>query len=85
MAAFVPPDALESEAFGIVVANILANPLRLLAPAIAARVAPGGRIALSGILASQAEDVIAGYAEWFTLAAARADGDWVLVAGTRAR
>jgi ribosomal protein L11 methyltransferase len=82
-AAFVPPDALGSETFDVVVANILANPLVLLAPAIAARVVPGGRIALSGVLAPQAGDVIASYAQWFTLGAARADGDWVLVEGMR--
>ena len=49
------PDALRAgPPFDVVVANILANPLMLLAPALAARVAAGGRIALSGILAAQA-------------------------------
>lgn len=71
--------------FDVVVANILANPLILLAPALAARVRPAGRIALSGILEAQAPDVIAAYARWFTL---RAWGDgegWVLLEGERAR
>ncbi|GAA3909315.1 50S ribosomal protein L11 methyltransferase [Halomonas cibimaris] len=47
--------------FPVVVANILAGPLVELAPAIAGRVAPGGRIALSGILENQAEHVLDAY------------------------
>ena len=82
-ATFVLPDALAARAFDVVVANILANPLILLAPALAARVRPGGRIALSGILESQAADVIAAYAPWFTLRAWRASEGWVLLAGER--
>ena len=49
-AAFVEPDALPAATYEVVVANILANPLIVLAPAIAQRVVAGGRIALSGIL-----------------------------------
>ena len=82
-ATFVLPDALALRAFDVVVANILANPLILLAPALAARVHPGGRLALSGILESQAADVIAAYAPWFTLRAWRASEGWVLLAGER--
>jgi len=82
-ATFVLPDALALRAFDVVVANILANPLILLAPALAARVHPGGRLALSGILESQAADVIAAYAPWFTLRAWRASEGWVLLAGGR--
>ena len=80
---FDEPDGLARATYDVVVANILANPLMLLAPALAARVAPGGRIALSGILAAQAEDVAAAYAPWFTLAASRASEGWVLLAATR--
>ncbi len=82
-ARFVAPDDLGAGTFGVVVANILANPLRLLAPAIAARVAAGGRLALSGILEAQADDVIAAYAPWITLRAWRAAEGWVLLAGAR--
>jgi ribosomal protein L11 methyltransferase len=85
-ATFVLPDALAPAAaagFDVVVANILANPLILLAPVLAARVRPGGRLALSGILESQAADVIAAYARWFTLRAWRASEGWVLLAGER--
>jgi ribosomal protein L11 methyltransferase len=79
----VLPDALADGTFDIVVANILSNPLILLAPALAGRVAPGGRIALAGILAPQEDSVVAAYAPWFTLAAWRRADGWVLLAGER--
>jgi ribosomal protein L11 methyltransferase len=79
-ARFVAPDALGTGRFDIVVANILANPLMLLAPALCARVADRGAIALSGVLAGQTDDVLAAYAPWFTLAAVREDEGWVLLA-----
>ena len=69
--------------FDVVVANILADPLVLLAPVLAARVGSRGRIALSGILAGQAGDVIAAYERWFTLAVWRSLDGWVLLAGAR--
>ena len=72
-----------NERFTIVVANILANPLRLLAPALAARTQPGGRVALSGILAAQADDVTAAYAPWFAMNVDAEDDGWVLLAGER--
>jgi ribosomal protein L11 methyltransferase len=78
-AAFVSPDALGAGTFDVVVANILANPLILLAPALCARVARGGRIALSGVLEEQADAVAAAYAPWFTLAPTRASEGWVLL------
>jgi hypothetical protein len=53
-AAFCLPDVLPGGEFDILVANILTNPLKALMPLLAARVRPGGRIALSGILAEQA-------------------------------
>ena len=81
--AVVAPAAVPMRAEDIVVANILANPLILLAPALAARVRPGGRIALSGILAPQAASVATAYARWFTLAPWREDDGWVLLTGTR--
>ena len=82
-ATFVAVDALPMDTFDIVVANILANPLRLLAPAIAARTAPGGRIALAGILSTQADDVTTAYAPWFDVGVWRTADDWVLLAGRR--
>lgn len=82
-AAFVAVDELAHERFDVVVANILANPLRLLAPALAARTAPGGAIALSGILDAQAHDVIDAYAPWFDMRPQARDDGWVLLAGVR--
>jgi ribosomal protein L11 methyltransferase len=82
-ATFVLPDALAPSRFDLIVANILANPLTLLAPALARRVRPGGRIALSGILEPQAEAVAAAYACWFNINVWKARDGWVLLAGER--
>ena len=71
------------EASRITVANILANPLRMLAPLLAAGTLPGGAIALSGILEEQAQGVIAAYAPWAGLQVAAREAGWVLLAGTR--
>lgn len=70
--------------FDIVVANILANPLKALAPAITGHVRPGGKLALSGILEEQAEDLIAIYAPYIPLAIADTREGWVCLAGTKA-
>ena len=80
---FAAPDGLAAGTFDIVVANILANPLILLAPVLAARVAASGRIALSGILADQADAVAAAYAPWFKLGRWRERDGWVLLVGKR--
>ena len=69
----------------ITVANILANPLRMLAPTIASHTEPGGAIALSGILEAQAPEVIAAYGPWAHLEAAGRESGWVLLAGERRR
>lgn len=85
-AAFVSPDelaAVPAESFDVLVANILANPLRMLAPLFARRVRPGGRIVLSGILATQADEVAAAYEPWFRIGACATDDGWVALAGTR--
>jgi ribosomal protein L11 methyltransferase len=68
---------------GVTVANILANPLRMLAPVLASHTRPGGMIALSGILEEQAADVVAAYAPWARLEIAARDSGWVLLAGPR--
>ena len=80
---FVPPGELRPEPFDIVAANILTNPLRVLAPALAGRVRVGGRIVLSGILSDQADDVIEAYRRWFNIAVWQTDEGWVALAGTR--
>ena len=67
--------------FDVVVANILTNPLCLLAPLLAARVAPGGRIALSGVLETQAALVIAAYAPFLELRVGATHEGWVRLEG----
>ncbi len=70
--------------YDVVVANILSNPLRVLAPAICAHVRPGGRLALSGILREQADEIIGVYAPYLPLQIADVREDWVCLAGTKA-
>ncbi|MCY1432846.1 Ribosomal protein L11 methyltransferase [compost metagenome] len=67
----------------MVVANILAGPLVSLAPQITSLVAPGGRLALSGILAEQAEEVRAAYADTFDLDPTAEKDGWVRISGVR--
>lgn len=67
----------------LTVANILANPLRMLAPVLAAHTDAGGLIALSGILEEQAPGVIAAYRPWAQLGVDACDEGWVLLAGKR--
>lgn len=71
------------ESFDIVVANILTNPLCVLAPLLAARVTPGGHIVLSGVLASQADEVIAAYAPYLPLHVGATFDGWVRLEGVR--
>jgi ribosomal protein L11 methyltransferase len=66
-----------------VVANILANPLKVLAPIITGRCRPGGQVALSGILAEQAADVRSAYAPWLTFAASDEEAGWVCLSGRK--
>lgn len=69
------------EQFDIVVANILTNPLCVLAPLLASRVKPGGRLALSGILETQAQQVIAAYAPWLPLRVGETHEGWIRLEG----
>jgi len=69
--------------FDLVVANILANPLKTLAPALCRHVRPGGRLALSGILEEQADDIAAVYAPWIALHVADRREGWVCMAGEK--
>jgi len=69
--------------YDLVVANILSNPLRVLAPAICGHVRRGGRLALSGILREQADEIIAIYSRWLPLQVADMREDWVCLAGTK--
>lgn len=69
--------------FPVVVANILSNPLKVLAPSLCNHVAEGGWLVLSGVLARQAEDVIAHYSQWLTLTIWAEREGWVCLHGQR--
>lgn len=71
------------EPAGLVVANILANPLILLAPLLAGLTAQGGRLALSGILTWQAEEVRDAYSPWFDMEGGDQEDGWILLSGTK--
>jgi ribosomal protein L11 methyltransferase len=76
-----PVDSLAEESFELVVANILATPLKLLAPLLSSRLATEGTLVLSGILASQAGELQAAYAPWLALEVADQDDGWILMTG----
>jgi ribosomal protein L11 methyltransferase len=82
-AVFVAPDQLPERTFDLVIANILANPLRALAPLLAGRTTTGGRLILSGILEEQQEELCACYAPWFEIAPWKTLDGWVLLSGVR--
>lgn len=69
-------------AFGLVLANILASPLKVLAPLLCAHVAPGGSLVLAGILARQAEELVAAYAPYCAISVADQEDGWILMVGT---
>ena len=67
----------------MLVANILTNPLKALMPLLAGRVRSGGHIALSGILAEQADEILELYGGAFAMALWAAEEGWVCLMGTR--
>lgn len=77
------PDKLSCEPADLLVANILAGPLQELAPTLQALVKPGGRLALSGILDTQATAVVEAYSPWFELEPVVTREEWVRISGTR--
>jgi ribosomal protein L11 methyltransferase len=79
----LPPEKLGKRSVDLVVANILANPLIELAEDMARRVHAGGRLVLTGILAEQAEAVMAAYVGWFVFVAPVCREEWVLLEGVR--
>jgi ribosomal protein L11 methyltransferase len=82
----LPDTSTGAGTFDVVIANILANPLKLLAPALLARVAPGGALVLAGILDRQADEMIELYGRadpGVALCAWRTEDGWVCLAGSR--
>lgn len=78
---YLPEEDRPESQHNIVVANILANPLQVLAPALCQRITPGGHIVLSGILERQAEEVISTYQPWLKLHVWRECDGWVCLTG----
>jgi ribosomal protein L11 methyltransferase len=69
--------------YPLVLANILATPLKLLAPLLSGHVAAGGHLVLAGILERQADELKAAYAPWIALEVTARDDGWILMTGTR--
>lgn len=82
LALYLPADMPQTPA-DVVVANILAGPLVELAPQLTRLVRPGGRLALSGILQEQADEVVAAYATAFALDPVAERDGWVRISGRR--
>ena len=76
------PDAAQG-AYPLVLANILATPLKLLAPLLAGHVAAGGHLVLAGILERQADELKAAYAPWLSLEVSDQEDGWILMTATR--
>lgn len=79
---YLPDDAPQSS-YDLVVANILTNPLRILAPLLAKATRSGGQIVLSGILEEQAQDVMNIYQQWFDLNAPIFEDGWSCLSGRK--
>lgn len=71
-------------AYDVVLANILATPLKVLAPLLCAHVAPGGHLVLAGILERQADELREAYAPWLALQVHDAEDGWILMTARRA-
>jgi ribosomal protein L11 methyltransferase len=80
---FLESGSLPTFTADLVVANILANPLKVLAPILTERCRRGGHIALSGILAEQAGEVASCYASRFAFAEPEEEEGWVCLSGTK--
>lgn len=72
------PDMAKGQ-YQLVLANILATPLKVLAPLLCGHLAPGANLVLAGILARQAEELQQAYAEWVDLCVADEQEGWVLM------
>lgn len=79
----VGADRAVAATYDVVLANILANPLKLLAPLLSRATRSGGHVVLSGILDHQAGEVGACYGEWFDMNFDQREDGWVLLVGCR--
>jgi len=69
--------------YPLVLANILATPLKLLAPLLCGHLAPGAHLVMAGILARQADELKAAYAPWVEIEVLDEDDGWILMGGQR--
>ena len=76
------PDTARGE-YDLVLANILATPLKLLAPLLAGHMAPGGALVLAGILERQEDELRSAYAPWCALEVGDRDDGWILMTARR--
>lgn len=76
------PDAVDGH-FDVVLANILATPLKVLAPLLCGRMKPGGRLVLAGILARQEDELREAYAPWVRLRVSDEEDGWILMTGEK--
>ncbi|OEF16520.1 50S ribosomal protein L11 methyltransferase [Aliivibrio logei] len=83
LALFLPQDQPENLVADVVVANILAAPLRELSSIITAHVKPGGALAMSGVLDTQANNVASYYSDNFTLDAIAEQQEWCRISGIK--
>jgi ribosomal protein L11 methyltransferase len=74
---------LAAGTYPLVLANILATPLKLLAPLLAGHVARDGHLVLAGILARQADELKAAYAPWLALEVSDSEDGWILMTARR--
>ncbi len=74
---------IASGSYPLVLANILATPLKLLAPLLAGHVAPGGQLVLAGILARQEQELREAYAAYLSLTVADCEDGWILMTAQR--
>ncbi|MBP6219725.1 MAG: 50S ribosomal protein L11 methyltransferase [Limnohabitans sp.] len=75
------PDKAKGQ-YQTVLANILATPLKVLAPLLCSYVASGGSLVLAGILERQADELKAAYAPWIELVVADSEDGWILMTAT---
>lgn len=76
------PEAAQGQ-YGTVLANILATPLKVLAPLLCERVAPGGSLVLAGILERQADELKEAYAPYVALEVSDSEDGWILMTARR--
>jgi ribosomal protein L11 methyltransferase len=78
------PEAAQGN-FDVVLANILATPLKVLAPLLCGHLGAGGRLVMAGVLTRQLEELQAAYAPWCKLSVADEQEGWILLTATLAK